>query len=422
MKAVASTLALIVLPLLPLPALLAAEKPGNPAPVQKPATPAKSAPPPVVNPAEPAEIKDPVAVVDGVEIKKADVEGMLTGILAQQGKSIADIPAAQRAQIYRTVLDDLIVERIVARRAAEVQVTDEEVASVLGKFKANFGSEEELKSQLGKMGQTLEGVQQKIRTTLQAQHWVDEQLKGKTEVPETDADEFYKENPDQFQMTERVRASHILIRVPEEAKPDEVVAKQKAAQQVLARIKKGESFEKVADEVSEDPSAKQNHGDLDFFEKKQMVPEFAEAAFKLKPGDLGPEPVRTEFGYHIIKVTDRKEPERIPLEKAKPQLLAFLKQKKRDFELQKLAKDLRDGADVQINLPGATLPAQSAAPPAASPPPQTRAEAVTPPVSAPAAPSPAEAVTPPVSRPAASPSRAGKPAVPRRPPPTPARK
>ena len=263
----------------------------------------------------------------------------------------------------------------------------------------------------------------KFAANLQAQRWVDEQLKGKIEVPETDADEFYKENPEQFQMAERVRASHILIRVPEEAKPEEVVAKQKTAQQVLARIKKGEPFEKVADEVSEDPSAKQNHGDLDFFEKKQMVPEFADAAFKLKPGDLGAEPVRTEFGYHIIKVTDRKEPERISLEKAKPQLMAFLKQQKRDFELQKLAKDLRDRAEVQINLPGAPIPAQSGAPPGARPPSSPPAEAVTAPVSRPASPPPVQAVTPPVSVPASPPpAQAVTPPVSRPPSPPPARK
>jgi peptidyl-prolyl cis-trans isomerase C len=320
-----------------------------------------------------------------------------------------------------------------------VKVSDEEVATVLGRFKANFGSEEELKSQLEKMGQTLDGMHQKIRTSLQTQHWVDEQLKGKIEVPETDADEFYKKNPEQFQMAERVRASHILIRVPEEAKPDEVVARQKTAQQVLARIKKGESFEKVAEEISEDPSAKQNHGDLDFFERKQMVPAFADAAFKLKPGDLGPEPVRTEFGYHIIKVTDRKDPENIPLEKAKPQLMAFLKQQKRDFELQKLAKDLRARAEVQINLPGGPISAQPAPPPGArppspppveavtppvsSPPSLPPAQAVTPPVSLPPSPPPAQAVTPPVARPPSpAPAQSAKPRVSRPPTPPPARK
>lgn len=370
MKALTTTVVLTVLSLLAARPLLAAEKPGKAAAARKPVAPEKSVPLAPAPPEPAAEIKDPVAVVEGVEIKKAELDAALTGILAQQGKSIADIPSGQRAKIYRTVLDDLIVERIVARRSAEVKVSDEEVAGVLGKFKANFGSEAELKSQIAKMGETLEGVHQKIRKTLQAQHWVDEQLKGRTEVPESDADEFYTKNPDQFQMPERVRASHILIRVPDEAKPEEVVARQKTAQQVLARIKKGESFEKVADEASEDPSAKQNHGDLDFFDKKQMVPEFADAAFKLKPGDLGAEPVRTEFGYHIIKVTDRKAPERIPLEKAKPQLLVFLKQQKRDVELQKLAKDLRDRAEVQINLPAAALPPQPAPP--LPPPPPTR--------------------------------------------------
>ena len=111
-----------------------------------------------------------------------------------------------------------------------------------------------------------------------------------------EAETFFKENPDQFKSPEQVRASHILLQVKEGSKEEEVKAKRAAADQALARVKKGEPFDKLATEISEDPSAKENHGDLNFFGREQMVPEFSEAAFKLKKGEISPEPVRSDFG------------------------------------------------------------------------------------------------------------------------------
>ena len=366
--------------LLAVPTILTAAEKAKPAAAPKVASP-KVAPPKadvtkvlpegaeVVKIVKIPAFQDPVAVVEGMEIKQADLDQALTGLLAQQGKSLAEIPPEQKPQLYQMILDDMIVEKIVTKRASETKVTDEEIATVFEKFKANFGSEEELTKQIEKNGETVDGVRKNIRSRLQTQHWVDEQLAGRIEVADADADDFYKKNPEQFKMPEQVRASHILIKVEPEAKPDDVVAKEKAASAVLARVKKGEDFAKLADELSEDPSAKQNHGDLNFFPKDQMVPEFAEAAFKLKKGELSPEPVRSQFGYHVILVTDRKDPETMTLESVKPKLVAFLKNQKRESELMKLAKDLRAKADVKINLP--KLPEAPAV------------EATTPPVSAP---------------------------------------
>ena len=82
-----------------------------------------------------------------------------------------------------------------------------------------------------------------------------------------------------------------------------------------------------------------------------MVPEFADAAFKMKKDELSAEPVRSQFGYHIIKVTDRKEPETVTLETAKPQLMAYLKNQKKQQEMEKIVKAMREKADVKINLP-----------------------------------------------------------------------
>jgi parvulin-like peptidyl-prolyl isomerase len=106
----------------------------------------------------------------------------------------------------------------------------------------------------------------------------------------------------------------------------------------------------LAAELSEDPSAKQNSGDLNFFSREQMVPEFSEAAFGMKKGDIS-DPVKSQFGFHVIQVTDRKEAEVMTLESVKPRLLAFLSQRMRDSQVEKVIKELREKSEVKINLP-----------------------------------------------------------------------
>ncbi|HEX8312073.1 MAG TPA: peptidylprolyl isomerase [Chthoniobacteraceae bacterium] len=296
-------------------------------------------------------ISDPVAVVEGAEIKKADLDAALTAALAQGGRSAADIPPEQKLGAYNMVLEDLIAEKLINKRSADIQITDDEVTATLKRFTGG-APDEQVKEQIEKSGRTMEVVRQDIRQSLRQQRWVEDQVKGKVEVTDAEAEEFYKANQDKFKAPERVRASHILIAVPADAKPEAVVEKEKAAQAIAARVKKGEDFAKLAQELSEDPSAKQNSGDLDFFGKEQMVPEFSEAAWKMKKGDIS-DPVRSQFGYHIIKVTDRKDPETVDLAKAKPQLMAYLQQQKKQVEVEKLVKGIRAGAEVKVNLPPA---------------------------------------------------------------------
>jgi peptidyl-prolyl cis-trans isomerase C len=320
-----------------------------------------SAPAPVPDPApapaaKPLVLPDPVAIVEGDPIKKADLEAAFKNMLAARKMPPDSLPEAQKAQGYRMVLDDMILEKLVMKRAAETKVTDEEVNAQFERIKTNFGSEEELKKQIEAAGETIDKVKTGLRERLRQEHWINDQVKGKAEVSDADAEDFYKKNPEQFKAPEQVRASHILITVAQDAKPEVVIEKEKAAKDIAARVKKGEAFDKLAKELSEDPSAKQNSGDLDFFTKEAMVPEFSTAAFAMKKDEIS-EPVRSQFGYHVIKVTDRKDAETVTLEKAKPQLVAYLKQQKRQTEIQKIVQDLRAKADVKVNLPDAPAPA-----------------------------------------------------------------
>ncbi len=332
--------------------LLAADAPKK---APAPATPASKAPAAVpAAPATPA-LTDPVAVVEGVEIKKADLETAFNRVVAQQGIPADQLPAEQRLQGYRMILDDMIIEKLITKRAAETKVSDEEVAAKIEGFKAKFGSADAFKQQIEKSGMTMEKVQENVREGLRQERWIDGQIAGKDAVTDADATDFYKKNPDQFKQPEQVRASHILIAVDKEAKPEVVAEKEKAAKAIAARVKKGEAFDKLAKELSEDPSAKENSGDLNFFGKEQMVPEFSEAAFKMKKDEIS-EPVRSSFGFHIIKVTDTKAAETVTLETAKPKLLAYLKQQKKQAEIQKVVEGIRAKADVKVNLPAAPAP------------------------------------------------------------------
>ncbi len=322
------------------------------APAASPANPAAAATAPVA--ADPAFVpKDPLAVVNGAEVTIAEVEKVIASILAPKGGKIEDVPPAMKPQLYRQVLDGVIVEKLVTAEASKIEVADEAVNAEFEQFTKRFPDEKTMREQLAASGQSPESVKSDIRRFLKQNQWLDKQVAGKLEVTDGEAETFYKENPDQFKAPEQVRASHILLSVKEGSKDEEVNAKREAAGKILARVKKGEPFDKLATELSEDPSAKENHGDLNFFPREQMVPEFSEAAFKLKKGEIAPEPVRSDFGFHIIKVTDRKDPSTMTFPEVKPQLVAFLQQQKKQSETSKVLKGLREGAQVKVNLPDA---------------------------------------------------------------------
>jgi len=320
-----------------------------------------------------AAAKDPlpetVAVVEGDAIKREEVEKVFSQMAQQQGIPAEAVPAEQKNAAYHSILNDLINEKLIAKRSADEKVTDEEVGTMFDRIKQNFGSDEELQKQITSHGQTIDGVKKEIRSSLQSQHWIESQIKDKVAVTDAEADEFYKANPDKFKQPERVRASHILVKVEQDAKADVVTEKQKQAQAIADRVKKGEDFNKLAEQLSEDPSAKENKGDLDYFTKEQMVPEFSNAAFAMKKDEVS-EPVRSSFGFHVIKVTDHQQAGTVSLEQVKPRLLAALKRQKEEQEFSKLVEGIREKADVKINLPeppAAAAPAADAAPAAPAP-------------------------------------------------------
>lgn len=304
--------------------------------------------------AKPPEVSIPlppvVAIVEGQEIKAEELETALKTVLAGQGIPPEQFPADQKAQGYKVLLNELVTEKLVNSRCKDTVVKDEDLNARIDQLKSRFPNQEAFEQQIVKAGQTIEKLREEIRASLKQQTWIEDQIKDAPKATDADAEDFFKKNPQQFEKPEQVRASHILISVAQDATAEVAAEKQKAAEAILARAKGGEAFDKLAAELSEDPSAKQNSGDLNFFAREQMVPEFSKAAFEMKKGDISG-PVRSQFGFHIIQVTDRKDAEKMTLETVKPQLMTFLNRQKHQEQVQNLLKDLREKAQVEIKLP-----------------------------------------------------------------------
>jgi peptidyl-prolyl cis-trans isomerase C len=168
---------------------------------------------------------------------------------------------------------------------------------------------------------------------------------AKTAATEDAIKKTYEEAKAKQKPEDEVRAKHILVEKEDEAK------------NVVKRLKAGEDFAKVAKEVSKDPGSE--GGDLGWFSKERMVPEFSDAAFKLAPGQLS-DPVKSQFGWHVIKVEEKRQKPFPTLEQVKDQVLRYVVQKAQSEVVLKL----REGAKIE-RMEGA--PAPALAPPAAKP-------------------------------------------------------
>jgi peptidyl-prolyl cis-trans isomerase C len=262
---------------------------------------------------------------------------------------------------YREILDELIVDKLISRKASSVDIKDADLEAEITRIKGQFPSEDAFKAEMTKAGENDSTFRDNVKKMIQQQKWMESQIGDKATVSDADIKKFYDENKKEFEHPEMVRASHILIRVPEDADEKVVAEKKKAADAALERVtSKKEDFTTVAKEVSEEPGAKESGGDLNFFPKDRMVPEFANAAFAMKKGDISKEPVRTKFGWHVINVTDRKDAGSMPYDEVKEQVGSYLEGSKRRDVVRGIIESVRAEAKVDNKLPAA--PAAPSAP------------------------------------------------------------
>ena len=327
----------------PQPALAPAAS-AQSAPPAPAATPQAPAPDPAAKPV-PAQLPEVVARVNGEAISGKDLDDAVRAIAGRAGP----IPPDERDRVYRGVLDNMIGYRLMIQeaKARKITVPDAEVDAQVAQIRAQFPSDAQFQQALTAQRTTLEAVRNDARDGMSADKLVESEIASKVAVKPEAVTDFYQKNQDKFQQGPRVRASHILIGIPQNA---DAATKQQAkakADALLKDLKAGKDFAAAAKENSQDPGSAPNGGDLGYFEKGQMVPPFEQAAFALKAGEMS-EVVESQFGYHIIKVADKQESRVVPLEEAKGQIQEYLTQQNRHAETELFVNALRAKAKVEI--------------------------------------------------------------------------
>ncbi len=290
-----------------------------------------------------------VARAGNEQIHLNDLETAINRALAIAGKTIRELSENEKRDLQISCLDGLIRDSLLRQRAIRAAVPPEEMDAAVALFRAQFESEERMNSALARRGTTIEEIREMVATHLRTRKWMENQLRP-INVTDAEARKFYQENLEHFQMPERVRASHLLVLISADMPPEMKEQKRLAAGTIAMRAKAGEMLAQLAVELSDDPGAKANQGDLGYFSRERMEAPFVTAAFNLNVGEIS-EPVRTKFGYHIIQVTDRKPARALSFEEARPLILRRLQDDRRRSAVAELLRSVRRESVVAVNLP-----------------------------------------------------------------------
>lgn len=274
----------------------------------------------------PAQLPDVIARVNGEDVKKGELDRMIKTMEQQAG---APVPAERRDEIYRGAIDRLVTYTLLKQEGKNkgVKIDDAEIDAKVKEVRSQFPTQEAFEKALKDRDMTLDSFKTDARADLTVNKVMEGAVANVPGPTDAEAKDFYEKNPDKFKQDEQVRASHILVRVAPDADAKAKAQAKTEIDSVLKQVKSGGDFGKLAQQHSQDPSAAQG-GDLGYFPRGQMVPEFDKVAFSLPVGQTSGI-VTTQFGYHILKVTDKKPARTVPFEEAVPKIKEYLEQTKK---------------------------------------------------------------------------------------------
>jgi foldase protein PrsA len=282
-----------------------------------------------------------VAVVNGQTLPMRDYQHRLEGVKKQYAQQMGvnfqnEAGKAVLADLQEKILDKM-VEMALVRGEAKAKGVDPAAADIDKEFdsilQASFGGDRaKLDERLAQLNLTMPEVRDQIADGKRVQKLMD-QLAGSDKVAVAEARTYYNGHSMEFQRDAEVKASHILVNTEAEAK------------QLKAQLAKGADFAMLAKQHSKDPGSGAKGGDLGFFGKGQMVPEFEKAAFETPVGKVT-EPVKSKFGYHIIKVVDRHAAGQQPFEKMQAEIVEKLTKDRRQDAFRNWLQGARQQATV----------------------------------------------------------------------------
>ena len=265
-----------------------------------------------------AQEKEVVAVVNGVEITKDE---LVQRLITLGGKPI---------------LSQMISEILIQQKAEEekVKVKAKEIDAKIEEFKKRFPNEKVFNQQLARRNMTIEKLKRQIENQLLMERLISKAMA----VTDEEIKDYFEKNKARFGKPEEIKARHVLVKTEEEAK------------EILKQLKKGVNFAKLAKKRSADHATKDKGGDLGFFSRRTMTPAFEKAAFALEVGKISGV-VKSSYGYHIIKVEEKKPAKVATLKSVKKEIKKILTQQKIRVKRSTWFQDLKKKAQIEIKLP-----------------------------------------------------------------------
>jgi peptidyl-prolyl cis-trans isomerase C len=293
-----------------------------------------------------------VAKVNGVGITKAEFDRNWPAYMQQRGLPAGHADKTGKVEEFKKELLDLMVDQELLYQAAVkggFAPSDQKVEEEFAKGGQGFKSPEEFEAALARNGMDKTSYSSFLKRRISVDSMLQEQIAKNVKVTDAEVDEFHTGNIEKFATPEQVRARHILVKMESGATAEQKAAAKKKIEEVLVKAREGGvDFAELAKVYSEGPSAPQG-GDLGLFTRGRMVPAFEEAAFSMKAGEISGV-VETQFGYHIIKVEERKAAGTAGKEEVADRIRQFLSQQKLSEAVMARLETLRGDAKIETYL------------------------------------------------------------------------
>jgi peptidyl-prolyl cis-trans isomerase C len=302
-----------------------------------------------VAPQEDLDSNTVIARVNGREIRFAELQSRMEQMITSLPQTPPpDVLQQQIPALLMRVLDNIVTVELLEKAIAEegVSVAESDVVKQLRQTQARLPEGQRLSELLAAQGSSLDELRENLKRDLAIQKLLEKHSGGEYEPSDEEIEQFYDNNPDQFKLPEMASAHHILIGIRAEDSDEIKQSKLDKLNEIRQQIIAGADFEEMARKHSEGPSAAQG-GNLGAFPRGQMLKSFDDAVFSQPIGELG-EPVETRFGYHIVRVDERKPARTVGLDEARPNIKQHLQSIRRQQVLADYMKELRDASDLEI--------------------------------------------------------------------------
>ena len=304
------------------------------------------------------KIPEVVAQVNGVDIQSKYIEFRMNQILKNVKRPLT---IREKTSVVKDLIEKEIVRELVNQQGKKnnLEVGSGLIEKEMTALRKPYDSDEEFEKALGARNITINDLKKSITVDINARKLLNQEIKGKITISDADVKKYYEENKHKFHRPESYRARHILAAIfpPDmlrstpvtelQNKKEELTQKaEEKIDKIIKELKEGANFEELAKRISDDEASRENGGDLDVIYKGIFDPTFDEAVSKLNPGEISGK-VETQFGFHVIKLTEKRPPEQAPFKELEEAIQKHLFMEEAKVLVASYVEDLKKEAKIK---------------------------------------------------------------------------